>query len=80
MFLSRRRREGLCVAADEQVTSLFCERAGQIVPLDGDFCRACSGEARDGDGTHSRVTPEVLKREGYVSTPVPPENARRGKK
>ena len=65
-------------AGDESVTSLYCDRGRQIVPLDGDFCRACSSEAHTGDGAHHEVTPEVLKREGYASTPVPDTQAQRG--
>ncbi len=66
------------MTADEgTVTSLYCERAGLIVPLDGDFCRACSKQAREGDGVHRRVTPDLLKQEGYVSTPVPRSGKRR---
>jgi hypothetical protein len=58
--------------ADEKggtVTTLYCGTADALVPLDGDFCRACSGPAADGDGVHSEPTPELLKRLGYVSTP-----------
>ena len=54
----------------DEVISLYCERAGMIVPLEDGFCRSCSGQASDGDGTHRGVEPETLKEQGYVSTPV----------
>ena len=57
------------------ITSLYCDRAGTIIPLDGGFCRACSAQATEHDGTHHRPTPELLKREGYVSTPIPHTDA-----
>lgn len=58
--------------SDEKVvTSLYCERADMIVALDDGFCRACSGPAVEGDGTHQRLTPQMLKRTGYVTTPLP---------
>jgi hypothetical protein len=59
----------------ETVTSLYCDRAGTIIPLDDGFCRACSAQADEHDGTHHRPTPELLKREGYFSTPVPDTEA-----
>ena len=61
---------------DKEVTSVYCEHAGTIIPLDGDFCRACSGPAREGDGTHQRVTPQMLKRLGYATTRAPDAPAR----
>ena len=53
------------------IISLYCDRAGTIIPLDEGFCRACSAQATEHDGTHHRPTPELLKRVGYVSTDVP---------
>ncbi len=53
------------------ITSLYCDRAGTIIPLDEGFCRACSAQATEHDGTHHRPTPDILRREGYVSTDVP---------
>ena len=61
---------------DKEVTSVYCEHAGTIIPLDGDFCRACSGPAREGDGTHYRLTPRMLKQLGYAMTGVPDTSAR----
>ncbi|HZB44087.1 MAG TPA: response regulator, partial [Pyrinomonadaceae bacterium] len=61
---------------DKAVTSLYCGRAGRIVPLAEGFCRACDGPAREDDGRHQRVTPRLLKRLGYVSTPLPGAAAR----
>ncbi len=56
---------------DKAVTSLYCGRAGRIVPLADGFCRACDEPAREDDGRHQRVTPRLLKRLGYVTTPLP---------
>jgi glycogen operon protein len=56
------------------VESVYCERAGAIVPLDEGFCRACSERAAEGDGRHHAVTPELLKRLDYATTPVPEED------
>ena len=61
---------------DKAVTSLYCGRAGRIVPLVGGFCRTCGGPAREGDGGHRRLTPRLLKRLGYVTTPLPGAAAR----
>ena len=61
---------------DKTLTSLYCGRAGKIVPLVGGLCRACDGPAREGDGTHQPVTPRLLKRLGYVTTPLPDAAAR----
>ncbi|HEX6622608.1 MAG TPA: response regulator, partial [Pyrinomonadaceae bacterium] len=58
------------------MTSLYCVRAGRIVPLAGGFCRACEGPAREDDGRHQRVTPGLLKRLGYVTTRLPDAAAR----
>ncbi|HLM56494.1 MAG TPA: glycogen debranching protein GlgX [Pyrinomonadaceae bacterium] len=62
-------------SAEAQVESVYCERAGAIVPLDGDFCRACSEVVREGDGVHHPVTPELLKRLDYATTEVPETEA-----
>lgn len=57
------------------ITSLYCDRAGTIIPLDKGFCRACSARATERDGTHHAPTPELLRRVGYLSTPVPDTDA-----
>jgi hypothetical protein len=66
-------------AYDEEppVESVYCENAGTIVPLDAGFCRACSRQVSEGDGVHSPVTPEVLRRGDYVTTEIP-ETAAQG--
>ena len=61
---------------DKALTSLYCGQAGRIVALAGELCRACDGPAREGDGRHQRVTPRLLKRLGYVTTPLPDAAAR----
>jgi hypothetical protein len=51
------------------VHSVYCERSDQIVALDGRSCRACRTQVDEEDRRHTEVTPELLKRLGYVSTP-----------
>jgi hypothetical protein len=68
-------REAHAPLAEPPVESVYCEHAGAIVPLDGDFCRACSEVAREGDGVHHSVTPELLKRLDYATTEVPETEA-----
>jgi glycogen operon protein len=55
----------------EPTQSVYCERAGAIVPLDEGFCRACSQQVSEGDGIHRPPTPEMLKQLGYATTDVP---------
>jgi glycogen operon protein len=62
-------------AAEPSVESVYCERAGSIVPLVEGFCRACSEKVTEGDGRHHPVTPEVLKRLDYATTEVPETEA-----
>jgi hypothetical protein len=52
------------------VHSVYCEESDQIIALDGRFCRACNRQLDEEDRRHSEVTPEVLRREGYVTTPL----------
>jgi len=51
------------------IHSVYCEVSDQIVALDGSFCRACSHHLGEEGAQHSEVTPEVLRRAGYVTTP-----------
>ena len=62
------------VYAEEPVHSVYCEEAGQIIALEGRFCRACNRQLDEEDRRHSEVTPEVLRRTGHVTTP-PPDTA-----
>ncbi|HYE14550.1 MAG TPA: glycogen debranching protein GlgX [Pyrinomonadaceae bacterium] len=56
--------------------SVYCERAGTIVPLDETgFCRACSQHVTEDDGVHSAPTPEMLGQLDYATTPVPDTEA-----
>jgi glycogen operon protein len=55
----------------ELTQTIYCERAGAIVPLDGGFCRACSQQVSEGDGIHRPPNPEMLKQLGYATTGVP---------
>ncbi len=55
----------------EPAQTIYCERAGTIVPLDEGFCRACSRQVSEGDGIHRPPTPEMLKQLGYATTDVP---------
>ncbi|HEV3467987.1 MAG TPA: hypothetical protein VG148_01590, partial [Pyrinomonadaceae bacterium] len=55
--------------------SVFCQRSDAIVALDGDFCRGCSQRVFAGDGVHRELTPEMLERLGYATTPVPETEA-----
>jgi isoamylase len=57
------------------VPSVFCARSDAIVPLDGDFCRGCSQRVGPDDGVHQQLTPELLERLGYATTPVPATDA-----
>jgi hypothetical protein len=57
------------VYAEESVHSVYCEESGQIVALDGRFCRACGRQLDEEDRRHREVTPQVLRHAGYVSTP-----------
>jgi hypothetical protein len=50
------------------VHSVYCEESDQIVALDGRFCRACRRQLDEDDRRHREVTPEVLRRAGYVTT------------
>jgi hypothetical protein len=59
----------------ELTQTIYCERAGAIVPLDEGFCRACSQQVSEGDGIHRPPTPELLKRLGYATTEVPETEA-----
>ena len=56
------------------VHSVYCEESDQIIALDGQFCRACGSQLDEEDRRHSEVTPDVLRRTGYVTTP-PSETA-----
>jgi hypothetical protein len=54
------------------VHSVYCEESNQIIALDGRFCRACRRQLDEEDRRHREVTPEVLRRAGYVTTPPEP--------
>jgi hypothetical protein len=51
------------------IHSVYCEESDQIVALDGRYCRACGRQLDEEDRRHREVTPEVLRRAGYVTTP-----------
>jgi len=73
--------EGAAAATTPTATpteSVYCGRAEAIIPLDGDFCRGCSQRAAVGDGVHYELTPELLGRLGYATTPLPETEAQRG--
>jgi len=57
------------VYSGESIHSVYCEKSEKIVALDGRFCRACSHQLDEEDRQHSEVTPQVLRRTGYVTTP-----------
>jgi isoamylase len=59
----------------EPAQTIYCERAGAIVPLDEGFCRACSRQVSEGDGIHRPPTPDMLKQLGYATTDVPKTEA-----
>jgi hypothetical protein len=59
------------VYSEESVHSVYCEESDQLVALDGRFCRACRRQLDEEDRRHSEVTPQVLRHNGYVTTPEP---------
>jgi glycogen operon protein len=59
----------------EPAQTVYCERAGAIVPLDAGFCRACSRQVSEGDGVHRPPTPDMLKQLSYATTEVPETEA-----
>jgi len=63
------------VEPEATTDSVYCEHADAIVPLDEGFCRACSRQVYEGDGTHHALTPELMKRLGYATTEVPDAEA-----
>ena len=72
-----RAAEGLVATAEPDATtdSVYCEHADAIVPLDEGFCRACSRQVYEADGTHHTLTPELMKQLGYATTEIPEAEA-----